>query len=193
MKRTSCACAGNNETVPSSVASVHRNDAHSFSKPTVEAIELIEGFGVVGDAHAGATVKHRSLVTKNPSSPNLRQVHLIHQELFELVAAAGYTVGPGDLGENITTHGLDLLKLPVGTRLCLGDAVLTVSGLRVPCGQINTFQAGLLHQVLRRGDDGTVEKLSGVMSIVSRGGTVRPGDMIRVVLPRTPHFPLTGV
>jgi len=179
--------------VPASVVSVHRHEAHSFSKPAVDEIKLIEGIGVSGDAHAGTTVKHRSRVAKDPSAPNLRQVHLIHQELFELVATAGYTVAPGELGENITTQGLELLNLPVGTRLRIGVAVLTVTGLRNPCLQINNYQPGLLKQVLRQGDSGSVEKLAGVMSIVSRGGTVRPGDKIEVILPPPPHFPLTGV
>lgn len=175
------------------VVSVHRHDRHAFSKPAVEAIELIEGVGVAGDAHAGTTVKHRSRVAKDPSTPNLRQVHLIHQELFELVAAAGHPVGPGDLGENVTTRGLELLRLPVGTRLRIGSAVLTVTGLRNPCRQIDAFQPGLLKQVLRRGADGAIERLAGVMSIVARGGTVRPGDPIEVELPAEPHFPLTAV
>ena len=115
------------------------------------------------------------------------------QELFELVAKAGYTVAPGELGENITTHGLELLNLPVGTRLRIGVAVLTVTGPRNPCLQINHYQPGLLKQVLRQGDSGPVEKLAGVMSVVSRGGTVRPGDAIEVIPPPPPHFPLTGV
>lgn len=176
-----------------SVVSVHRHGAHSFSKPAVEEIKLIEGVGVEGDAHAGITVRHRSRVAKDPAAPNLRQVHLIHEELFDLVAAAGYSVTPGDLGENITTRGVDLLRLPVRTRLRIGTAELTVTGLRNPCAQINDYQPGLLKQVLRRGDDGSVEKLAGVMSIVSRGGIVRAGDVIEVVFPPEPHLRLTGV
>jgi MOSC domain-containing protein YiiM len=173
--------------------SVHRQSTHSFSKAVVDAIDLIEGLGVAGDAHAGATVKHRSRVAKNPSTPNLRQVHLIHRELFDQVARAGYDVAPGQLGENITTSDLDLLALPVGTRLVIGDAVLTVTGLRNPCVQIDAFQPGLLKQVVRRDEDGEIERLAGVMSIVSRGGTVRPGAAIEVELPPEPHFPLTPV
>lgn len=172
---------------------MQRHDAHSFSKPAVDEIELVEGIGVKGDAHAGTTVKHRSRVARDPSTPNIRQVHLIHQEVLDLVGTAGYAVSPGDLGENITTRGLELLDLPVGTRLHIGEAVLTVTGLRNPCQQINNFQPGLLKQVLRQHPDGSPEKLAGVMSIVSRGGAVRPGDAIEVVLPPTPHFPLTGV
>lgn len=175
------------------VVSVHRHDQHAFSKPPVDEVTLIEGVGVEGDAHAGATVKHRSRVAKDPSTPNLRQVHLIHEELFELVARAGYAVAPGELGENITTRGVALLNLPVGTRLLIGEVVLTVTGLRNPCAQINDYQPGLLKQVLRRSDDGSIERLAGVMSIVSRGGTVRPGDAIEIVPPQPPHVPLTAV
>jgi MOSC domain-containing protein YiiM len=178
--------------VPASVVSVHRNDTHTFSKPAVDEIELIEGIGIAGDAHAGTTVRHRSRVAKDPSAPNLRQVHLIHQELFELAAAAGYTVRPGDLGENITTRALDLLALPVGTRLGIGDVVLTVTGLRTPCVQIDRYQPGLLKHLVRR-EHGVVERLAGVMSIVSRGGTVRAGDAVDVALPPEPHLPLAAV
>lgn len=187
------ASGGDDGTVAPSVVSVHRQATYTFSKSVVDEIELIEGFGVAGDVHAGATVKHRSRVAKDPSTPNLRQVHLIHRELFDLVAEAGYEVTPGQLGENITTDGLDLLGLPVGTRLRIGDAVLTVTGLRNPCRQIDNFQPGLLKRVVRRRKDGSIERLAGVMSIVSRGGLVRPGAAIEVVLPPEPHFPLTAV
>lgn len=175
------------------VDSVHASGDHGFSKPSVERVVLIEGVGVEGDAHAGVTVQHRSRVAADPSQPNLRQVHLIHGELFDRLAAAGHDVVPGDLGENVTTRGIDLLGLPVGTRLRIGGAVVTVTGLRNPCQQINDFQPGLLKQLLRRGDDGEVERLAGVMGIVSRGGTVRPGDTIGVELPPPPHLPLTRV
>jgi len=175
------------------VVSVQVSDEHGFSKPAVDRIALVEGVGVEGDAHAGVTVQHRSRVAADPSQPNLRQVHLIHAELFDRLAAAGYAVAPGELGENVTTRGIDLLALPVGTRLTVGDAVVTVTGLRNPCQQINDFRPGLLKQVLRRRDDGEVERLAGVMGIVSRGGTVRPGDALDVALPPPPHLPLTRV
>ncbi|GIG23591.1 MOSC domain-containing protein [Cellulomonas chitinilytica] len=179
--------------MPASVVSVHRNAEHAFSKPAAGSILLIEGIGVDGDAHAGTTVQHRSRVAQDPSTPNLRQVHLIHEELLDQLATAGYTVRPGDLGENITTRGVELLDLPVGTRLTIGDAVVTVTGLRNPCQQINDHQAGLLKQVLRPRADGSVERLAGVMGIVSRGGTVQSGDTIEVRLPPGPHLPLTRV
>ena len=125
--------------------------------------------------------------------PNLRQVHLIHDELFDDLRAAGHEVAAGDLGENITTHGIDLLGLPEGTRLMIGEAVIVLTGLRNPCQQINDFQAGLLKQVLRKDDDGNVVKLAGVMGVVARGGKVSPGDGIEVELPPEPHRPLRGI
>lgn len=177
----------------SRVLAVHRSPRHTFSKTTVAEIELVEGFGVVGDAHAGATVKHRSRVRADADQPNLRQVHLIHAELFDHLATVGHHVSPGDLGENVTTRGIALLDLPVGTRLTIGEAVITVTGLRNPCRQINDFQAGLLKHVVRTRADGDVERLTGVMGIVSRSGTVRPGDAVDVTLPPQPHHRLTRV
>lgn len=175
------------------VESVHVSAAHTFSKSAVPAIELVEGIGVSGDSHAGTTVKHRSRVARDPDQPNLRQVHLMHQELFELLAADGYSVLPGQLGENITTAGIDLLDLPVGTRLHLAEAVIVVTGLRNPCQQINDFQPGLMKKLIRADESGQVERLAGVMGIVARSGTVRPGEGISVELPPEPHHPLTKV
>ncbi|CAM3609475.1 MOSC domain-containing protein [Occultella aeris] len=175
------------------VVSVHVSPTHTFSKSSTPAIELVEGVGVRGDAHAGATVKHRSRVAANPSQPNLRQVHLIHAELLEDLGGAGHQVAPGELGENITTAGIELLELPVGTRLHIADAVVIVTGLRNPCQQINDFQPGLLKKVLHKDDSGQVHKLAGVMGVVARSGTVRPGEAIAVELPPAPHFALTGV
>ena len=175
------------------VVAVHRNPAHTFSKVAVDAITLLEGQGVEGDAHCGVTVQHRSRVAADPSQPNLRQVHLIHSELFETVGAAGHVVRPGDLGENITTHGIDLLGLPVGARLHVGDAVVAIMGLRNPCLQIDAFQDGLLKQVVFRDDQGALVRLAGIMGVVVRGGQVRPGDAITVELPAQPHLPLTRV
>ncbi|WP_256837682.1 MOSC domain-containing protein [Ornithinimicrobium faecis] len=175
------------------VVAVHRSSTHSFSKPTVAEIELLEGLGVRGDAHSGTTVKHRSRVRADPDQPNLRQVHLLHAELFDHLATVGHQISPGDFGENITTRGIALLDLPVGTRLTIGEAVITVTGLRNPCQQINDFQPGLLKHVLRTDDDGTVVRLTGVMGIVSRSGLVRADDGITVVLPPEPRHRLTRV
>ncbi|HJQ03971.1 MAG TPA: MOSC domain-containing protein [Nocardioides sp.] len=175
------------------VVAVHRHASHAFSKTSHDEIRLLEGLGVEGDAHLGVTVQHRSRVARDPSQPNLRQVHLIHGELLDDLAAAGFEVAPGQLGENVTTRGVDLLGLPVGTRLRLGEAVVTVTGLRNPCVQIDRFAPGLLERLVRRGADGTVERLAGVMGIVSRGGVVAPGTAIGVDLPPEPHLPLTRV
>lgn len=175
------------------VLAVHLNPRHSFSKRSAELIRVIEGLGVLGDAHFGATVQHLSRVRADPSQPNLRQVHLIHRELLDDLADAGYDVAPGQLGENITTIGIDLLALPVGARLRAAQAVITVTGLRNPCQQINDFQPGLLKQVLRTESDGTITRLAGVMGTVARSGTITPGDPIQVELPPRPHRPLTRV
>ncbi|GAB3859937.1 MOSC domain-containing protein [Nocardioides maradonensis] len=175
------------------VVAVHRHASHEFSKTSYDEIRLLEGLGVEGDAHLGVTVQHRSRVARDPSQPNLRQVHLIHGELLDDLADDGFDVAPGQLGENITTRGVDLLGLPVGTRLTLGDAVVTVTGLRNPCVQIDAFSPGLLERLVRRAADGSVERLAGVMGIVSRGGVVAPGTAIGVDLPPEPHFALTRV
>lgn len=176
------------------VVAVSTSPVHGFSKSTQGEIALVEGVGVAGDAHAGPTVQHRSRVAVDPSQPNLRQVHLIHEELFGDLRAAGYEVASGQLGENITTGDVDLLALPVGTRLHVGsEAVVTVTGLRNPCQQINDFRSGLLKRLVHADGEGSVVRLAGVMGIVSRGGSVVPGDVIEVELPSPPHFPLTRV
>jgi len=162
------------------VVAVHRSSSHSFSKFAEDSITLVEGLGVAGDAHSGRTVKHRSRVARDPSQPNLRQVHLLHAELFEELMAAGFAVWPGDLGENITTRGVDLLGLSTGTRLQMGDAVVEVTGLRNPCSQIDRFQQGLTAAVLDRDDQGRLVRKAGVMGVVVAGGEVRTGDPIRI-------------
>lgn len=176
------------------VLAVHRSSSHSFSKFEEEGITLVEGLGVEGDAHAGATVKHRSRVARDPAAANLRQVHLIHAELFDELVEQDHAVFPGDLGENLTTRGIALLALPAGTRLRLGEAAeVEVTGLRNPCSQIDRFQPGLMAKVLDRDANGRVVRKTGVMAVVRRGGTVRPGDAIVVQLPETPHRPLEPV
>ena len=142
----------------------------------------------------GETVKHRSRVRKDPTQPNLRQVHLLPTELFEELHAKGFAVKPGDLGENITTSGIDLLALPTGTRLHLGaDAVVAITGLRNPCIQLDHFQQGLMAATLDRDANGNLIRKAGIMSIVIAGGDVRPGDAIRVEMPAQPHRPLLPV
>ncbi|NDK23344.1 MOSC domain-containing protein [Streptomyces sp. TR1341] len=177
-----------------SVTAVSSNGVYSFSKPNRPSITLLTGLGVEGDVHAGVTVKHRSRVAQDPTQPNLRQVHLIQEELFAEVGAAGFRVAPGELGENITTRGLDLLALPVGTLLRIGaEAVVEVTGLRNPCLQIDHFRSGLLKQVVGRDDLGNLVRRAGIMSVVTRGGVVRPGDTVRAELPAGPHRPLDRV
>jgi hypothetical protein len=173
------------------VAAVSRSRRHSFSKPNELFIQLVEGLGVEGDAHLGHTVKHRSRVRVDPSAPNLRQVHLIHAELHDELREAGFDVGPGEMGENVTTRGIDLLRLPAGTRLHLGEsAVVRVTGLRNPCVQLDRFQPGLMAACLGRDADGGLVRKAGVMAVVLAGGEVRPGDAIRVAHPPAPHRPL---
>jgi MOSC domain-containing protein len=176
------------------VTAVSRDAAHSPSKPNSDGIRLLEGLGVEGDAHMGATVKHRSRVRVDASQPNLRQVHLIHAELHDELNAGGFDVSAGQMGENVTTRGVDLLGLPAGARLRLGDeAVVEVTGLRNPCKQLNTVQPGLMQAVLGRDEDGDLIRRSGVMGIVLSAGEVRPGDPIAVELPAEPHRQLEPV
>lgn len=172
------------------VWAVARSPRHRFSKTTEPSITLIEGLGVDGDAHAGVTVRHRSRVARNPAQPNLRQVHLIHAEL----ADKGFTIAPGDLGENVTTTGIDLLALPVGTILRLGaTAEITVTGLRNPCLQLDRFAPGLMAATLDRAPDGTLIRKAGIMATIRRPGTIHPGDTITITLPPPPHRYLTAV
>jgi len=176
------------------VVSVSRDPEHRFSKPSQESITLLEGLGVEGDAHLGKTVQHRSRVAADPSQPNLRQVHLIHSELFAEVAEAGFDLRPGDLGENVTTAGIDLLALPRGARLHIGaEAVVEITGLRNPCAQINAFQPELLKTMVGHDDEGRVFRKAGIMGVVLNSGVVRPGDTIKVTLPPKPHQPLDRV
>jgi MOSC domain-containing protein YiiM len=175
------------------VVAVGRAETHAFSKPTADAITLVAGLGVDGDAHAGATVKHRSRVKVDPTQPNLRQVHLIHAELFDELCGRGFVIGPGDMGENVTTCGLDLLGLPTAARLSIGEAVIEVTGLRNPCRQLDAFRPGLMKAVLGRDAAGRIIRKAGIMGIVIAGGRIRPGDVIAVTLPPPPHRPLERV
>ncbi len=176
------------------VTAVSRSAAHTFSKTNEPSIRLLAGLGVEGDAHAGETVKHRSRVARDPSQPNLRQVHLLHAELLEELRGRGFEVAPGDVGENVLTGGLDLLALPTGARLRLGEtAELEITGLRNPCAQLDRFRLGLTAAVLDRAPDGALIRKAGVMAVVLAGGTVRPGDRIFVILPAGPYRPLQPV
>lgn len=178
----------------SHVIAVNSSPSHAFSKTTSSKITLLAGLGVAGDAHCGATVKHRSRVAQNPNQPNLRQVHLVHSELFEELAVQGFTVAPGQIGENITTQGLNLLGLPMDTELHLGpSAIVKLTGLRNPCAQLDHFQSGLKSALLGQKPGGTLVRKAGVMGIVIAGGNVAPNDAIIVKLPLGPHRALERV
>lgn len=176
------------------VAALHLSEQYTFSKASRDVVDLVAGMGVAGDVHYGATVRHRSRVAADPTQPNLRQVHLMPSELFVGLAATGFTVQPGDLGENITTTGIDLHALPTGTLLRLGgpsaehSALVCITGLRNPCGQIEGFESGLLEQVRRDG-----QRTAGVMAVVVQGGSVSVGAPISVQFPPPPHLPLERV
>jgi MOSC domain-containing protein YiiM len=175
----------------STVVAVSLRAGHHFSKTPRGSIRLLGGLGVDGDAHMGTRVKHRSRVRKDPTQPNLRQVHLIHAELFDEFRAKGFVVEPGQLGENITTSGLDLLALPTGTRLHLGtSAIVEVTGLRNPCTQLDKFQNGLMAATLDKDANGNLVRKAGIMAVVVSEGDVRPGDPIAVELPAEPRQPL---
>lgn len=181
-------------TIDGRVVAVSSSPTYSFSKPVQPSIRLLTGLGVEGDAHLGEKVKHRARVARTPNDPNLRQVHLIHAELHDELQAAGFQVSAGAMGENITTRGVDLLGLPTGARLHLGDsAVVEVTGLRNPCAQLDGLQPGLMAATLDHDAQGNLVRKAGIMSIVVAGGEVRPGDSIRVELPPAPHVPLQPV
>ena len=176
------------------VAAVSSSPSHSLRKGNRGAIHLLAGLGVEDDAHAGVTVKHRSRVARDPSQPNLRQVHLIHAELHAELRAAGFVIAAGQMGENITTEGVDLLGLPTGTRLrCGNEAVIEITGLRNPCAQLETIQPGLMAAVLDRDAQGNLIRKAGIMAAVIAGGPVRPGDAITIELPPAPHHSLEPV
>jgi MOSC domain-containing protein YiiM len=176
------------------IIALHRSAIHGFSKLEEPSLMLIRGEGVEGDAHCGVKVKHRSRVAADPEQPNLRQVHLLHHEMIAEVNAKGFTVRPGDIGENITTEGIDLLSLPRGAELAIGETVqLEVTGLRNPCSQLDAFEAGLMRAFLDKAPDGAIIRKAGIMTIVREGGEIRQGDTIRVALPEGPHVKLDRV
>ncbi len=176
------------------VMAVSRSPTHSLTKPNADKIRLLAGLGVAGDAHQGATVQHRSRIERFGGTPNLRQVHLIHAELFDELREAGFTISPGLMGENVTTRGVDLLGLPTGARLHLGkEAVVEVTGLRNPCRQLDKLQPGLMAATSARDAAGNLIRKAGIMGIVLAGGEVSEGDAIAIELPPLPHQPLAPV
>jgi MOSC domain-containing protein YiiM len=180
--------------MPGTVIAISKSPSHSFSKPNQKSIRLVTGLGVEGDAHLGEKVQHRSRVAKDPNQPNLRQVHLIHAELHDELRERGFDVSAGQMGENITTRGINLLGLPAGTRLHIGKtAIVEVTGLRNPCYQLDDFQAGLMKAVLDRDEQGNLIRKAGVMGIVLTDGEVYVNDDIRVELPPETHETLKPV
>jgi MOSC domain-containing protein YiiM len=176
------------------VTAVSRSATHTLVKPNHDSIKLMAELGVEGDAHHGITVKHRSRVARDPTQPNLRQVHLVHAELHDELRQAGFAVAPGQMGENVTTSGVDLLGLATGTRLHLGSsAIVEVTGLRNPCAQLDKIQKGLMAATLGRDEHGNLVRKAGIMGVVLAEGEVRPGDPIRVEPPPPPHRPLAVV
>jgi MOSC domain-containing protein YiiM len=185
---------GGETTSAAEVTAVSRSPGHTFSKESQGSIRLLAGLGVEGDAHSGETVRHLSRVRVDPTQPNLRQVHLIHAELLAELRLQGFDLAAGELGENVTTRGIDLLALPAGSRLHLGPtAVVEVTGLRNPCAQLDRLRPGLMAAVLDRGEDGKLIRKAGVMGVVRVGGEVRPGDPIRLEPPPGPQRPLDVV
>jgi MOSC domain-containing protein YiiM len=181
-------------SIEGEVTALAASPTYGFSKHAQQSLDLVAGIGVAGDIHAGATVCHRSRMAANPAAPNLRQVHLLHSELLAELAAEGFAVASGQLGENVTTHGIGLLALPRGTVLAIGEEVLLeLTGLRNPCSQIEEFRPGLLGRLARKRGDGSIERLSGVMAVVQRGGRICKGDRIGVIRPPLPHALLEPV
>lgn len=175
------------------VVAVACDSTHNIIKPVQAEITLIAGWGVEGDAHAGETIQHRYDKRRNPSAPNLRQIHLMHSELFDQMADQGMTVRPGQMGENLTTQNIDILALPQGTCLKIGSAVIKVTGLRNPCKYLNTIAPGLMKACLAKHKDGTPFPQSGVMGVIMAGGIVKAGDAIDIILPPKPHQRLAPV
>jgi MOSC domain-containing protein YiiM len=176
------------------VVAVSRSARYTFTKPNQDSIRLLDGLGVEGDVHQGETVKHRFRMRRDPTQPNLRQVHLVHAELHDELRERGFSIVAGQMGENVTTRGVDLLALPTGTLLHLGEtAVVEVTGLRNPCVQLDHFSPGLMKAVLDRDEQGELVRKAGIMAVVVTGGEVRPGDAIRAELPAEPHRRLQPV
>jgi hypothetical protein len=185
------------ETVDSvmrdAVLAVCSDASHRFGKTARLRVRFIEGHGIDDDAHAGAVIRHRYLARREPQLPNDRQVHLLQSELFDDLRTLGYDVGPGELGENVTTRGLKLLELPLGSLLRLGStAVVELTGLRTPCGYIDKYQKGLKRQMIVRTSDGPTFRC-GAMGIVRASGEVSPADPIAFEGAPEPWRPLPAI
>jgi MOSC domain-containing protein YiiM len=180
------------EAVPEGkVVAVCADPKHRFSKTPRLSITLVAGRGVEGDAHSGPLVRHRYLARQTPRAPNIRQVHLIPTELLHELRKAGYTVEPGDLGENISTAGLHLEELPLHTELLMGGTTIRLTGLRTPCVLIDRFRPGLKTRLVAERPGPPFR--AGVMAVVTRGGLVAPGNHIRAILPVAPQRALSAI
>ena len=126
-------------------------------KHPVDSIELVVGKGIEGDAHAGNW--HR-------------QVSLLADESVDLMRAKGISLAPGDFAENVLTRGIDVKKLPVGTTVAVGPARMVVTQIGKTCH--NDCE-------IRRLTGMCVMPTDGIFCVVTRGGTVRAGDEVRVV------------
>jgi MOSC domain-containing protein YiiM len=165
-----------------SVLAVCFNPQPGLPKPQASRITLIEDWGVQGDYHAGKTIRHRYLARKDPTRPNNRQVLLVDTVIHKMVREKGIQLAPGDLGENILVEGIDLMALPVGTRLQVGSAILELTEIRDPCSQLDGVHPGLHRAVEIHTADG-IQSQAGMLGVIIRGGIVRPEDTVQVIRP----------
>ena len=109
-------------------------------------------------------------------------------EILSELNDKGFSVIPGELGENITTQGIDLLSLPQGCQLHIGKTtIIELTALRNPCVQIENFQTGMLKEVISKDKQGKIMRKLGMMGVVLSGGHVQPNDEITIQLPEQPH------
>ncbi|MGD8253331.1 MAG: MOSC domain-containing protein [Syntrophobacterales bacterium] len=140
------------------IVAVSVSNRKGIKKSNLPEGKLLEDEGLDGDAHAGDW--HR-------------QVSLLAMESIDKIREKGLEVSPGDFAENITTSGLEIWELPMGTRLAVGsEALLEVTQIGKECHD----RCAIFHQV---GD--CVMPREGVFTRVVRGGTIRPGDEVRVL------------
>ena len=176
------------------VEAVSANIDHGFSKVNMDVIRVVHNYGVEADAHFGTTVQHLHHIQKDPTQPNLRQVHLIALERINEWNVLGHPVRSGSLGENITTSGLDLEYLPAGTRIRFGSgAEILLTGLRKPCHQVDKFSAGLLRLTVSDTKEAEIPYRIGVMGVVLVTGVILKGEGIQLLLPPEPHQSMVKV
>lgn len=141
------------------IVSINISDRKGVRKKAVASATLRENFGIENDAHA--------------SGEWHRQVSLLALESIKKMQDMGLSVGPGDFAENITTEGIDLLTLPVGTKLTIGTSTeVEVSQI----GKVCHTRCAIYHQA---GD--CVMPKEGIFVKVLRGGTIKKGDVIEVI------------